>query len=515
TPVTATTPVTFTADASKATLTVTVTGSRQPTETDTSHTAATADGADLLTLHFKAVDGNGNAVTSTPVHYTTAVTDAGIVKDTPACTTNGSGECTSTVKTTKAGTYNVWVALVPAGAAQPVSPVKTALVFLAGDPVPSGTSVAKTPAAPYAYSGSEIALSVNAKDAHGNVVPGWLLKNEVHVTTSYSKVTVSKPANPQGDTVTVTLTNTADNADLISKELRTNKATVNVGSAVTINQDASYVPWMNFCLNELGDNSTVMAPDGHGNATVGISKWQLCYFRGNSTGPDTSTGYVVPSNIVQQFHANVHGITLVSGVPGDILTVNKLTAASSLVSGVTATITDQETGRIIMNEDSVFAERTHGTVYEPTLRGPHTLSYFAGFKQFASTDRNINNMVAAGRETCDAIASLVGTTVPYNQDWGHTPAQVSVANNLRGTDTIIGITSDYSMYGGMHKAYAYNKPPSSRGNGYYVASQYTFGNAVPVFGIWSSGTTATKETITNTSGAGLTQNVEGAYCSLP
>ncbi|EJC3597534.1 inverse autotransporter beta domain-containing protein, partial [Salmonella enterica] len=118
TPVTATTPVTFTADASKATLTVTVTGSRQPTETDTSHTAATADGADLLTLHFKAVDGNGNAVTSTPVHYTTAVTDAGIVKDTLACTTNGSGECTSTVKTTKAGTYNVWVALVPAGAAQ-------------------------------------------------------------------------------------------------------------------------------------------------------------------------------------------------------------------------------------------------------------------------------------------------------------------------------------------------------------------------------------------------------------
>ncbi|EMX9457455.1 inverse autotransporter beta domain-containing protein [Salmonella enterica] len=515
TPVTATTPVTFTADASKATLTVTVTGSRQPTETDTSHTAATADGADLLTLHFKAVDGNGNPVTSTPVHYTTAVTDAGIVKDTLACMTNGSGECTSTVKTTKAGTYNVWTALVPAGAAQPVSPVKTALVFLAGDPVPSGTNVAKTPAAPYAYSGSEIALSVNAKDAHGNVVPGWLLKNEVHVTTSYSKVTVSKPANPQGDTVTVTLTNTADNADLISKELRTNKATVNVGSAVTINQDASYVPWMNFCLNELGDNSTVMAPDGHGNATVGISKWQLCYFRGNSTGPDTSTGYVVPSNIVQQFHANVHGITLVSGVPGDILTVNKLTAASSLVSGVTATITDQETGRIIMNEDSVFAERTHGTVYEPTLRGPHTLSYFAGFKQFASTDRNINNMVAAGRETCDAIASLVGTTVPYNQDWGHTPAQVSVANNLRGIDTIIGITSDYSMYGGMHKAYAYNKPPSSRGNGYYVASQYTFGNAVPVFGIWSSGTTATKETITNTSGAGLTQNVEGAYCSLP
>ncbi|ELD5121170.1 Ig-like domain-containing protein, partial [Salmonella enterica] len=181
TPVTATTPVTFTADASKATLTVTVTGSRQPTETDTSHTAATADGADLLTLHFKAVDGNGNPVTSTPVHYTTAVTDAGIVKDTLACTTNTNGECTSTVKTTKAGTYNVWVALVPAGAAQPVSPVKTALVFLAGPPDATNTTVSTDRSAANADNKETITVTLTPRDSHNNVVPLWTFRKDLTI----------------------------------------------------------------------------------------------------------------------------------------------------------------------------------------------------------------------------------------------------------------------------------------------------------------------------------------------
>ncbi|EGK2744521.1 Ig-like domain-containing protein, partial [Salmonella enterica] len=184
TPVTATTPVTFTADASKATLTVTVTGSRQPTETDTSHTAATADGADLLTLHFKAVDGNGNPVTSTPVHYTTAVTDAGIVKDTLACMTNGSGECTSTVKTTKAGTYNVWVALVPAGAAQPVSPVKTALVFLAGPPDATNTTVSTDRSAANADNKETITVTLTPRDSHNNVVPLWTFRKDLTIVPS-------------------------------------------------------------------------------------------------------------------------------------------------------------------------------------------------------------------------------------------------------------------------------------------------------------------------------------------
>ncbi|EIK1603298.1 Ig-like domain-containing protein, partial [Salmonella enterica] len=210
TPVTATTPVTFTADASKATLTVTVTGSRQPTETDTSHTAATADGADLLTLHFKAVDGNGNPVTSTPVHYTTAVTDAGIVKDTLACTTNTNGECTSTVKTTKAGTYNVWVALVPAGAAQPVSPVKTALVFLAGPPDATNTTVSTDRSAANADNKETITVTLTPRDSHNNVVPLWTFRKDLTIVPSVNAtvpgaVTVTTPAQDAAGNVAATL----------------------------------------------------------------------------------------------------------------------------------------------------------------------------------------------------------------------------------------------------------------------------------------------------------------------
>ncbi|ENX5190263.1 Ig-like domain-containing protein, partial [Salmonella enterica] len=231
TPVTATTPVTFTADASKATLTVTVTGSRQPTETDTSHTAATADGADLLTLHFKAVDGNGNPVTSTPVHYTTAVTDAGIVKDTLACMTNGSGECTSTVKTTKAGTYNVWVALVPAGAAQPVSPVKTALVFLAGPPDATNTTVSTDRSAANADNKETITVTLTPRDSHNNVVPLWTFRKDLTIVPSVNAtvpgaVTVTTPAQDAAGNVAATLTYVDTSGKLLSKEARAGTTTI-------------------------------------------------------------------------------------------------------------------------------------------------------------------------------------------------------------------------------------------------------------------------------------------------
>ncbi|EOV9277111.1 Ig-like domain-containing protein, partial [Salmonella enterica] len=155
--------------------------------------------ADLLTLHFKAVDGNGNPVTSTPVHYTTAVTDAGIVKDTLACTTNTNGECTSTVKTTKAGTYNVWVALVPAGAAQPVSPVKTALVFLAGPPDATNTTVSTDRSAANADNKETITVTLTPRDSHNNVVPLWTFRKDLTIVPSVNAtvpgaVTVTTPA---------------------------------------------------------------------------------------------------------------------------------------------------------------------------------------------------------------------------------------------------------------------------------------------------------------------------------
>ncbi|EDW2113058.1 hypothetical protein S450_004560, partial [Salmonella enterica subsp. enterica serovar Minnesota] len=290
TPVTATTPVTFTADASKATLTVTVTGSRQPTETDTSHTAATADGADLLTLHFKAVDGNGNAVTSTPVHYTTAVTDAGIVKDTLACMTNGSGECTSTVKTTKAGTYNVWVALVPAGAAQQVSPVKTALVFLAGPPDATNTTVSTDKSAANADNKETITVTLTPRDSHNNVVPLWTFRKDLTIVPSVNAtvpgaVTVTTPAQDAAGNVTATLTYVDTSGQLLSKAARTGSTTVSIGSVVKKTVDTRFYPNVSACLTNIGSHNLII---------FGQTEVHLCDGSGHAiANPD---GYSVTSS---------------------------------------------------------------------------------------------------------------------------------------------------------------------------------------------------------------------------
>ncbi|ENG2218674.1 Ig-like domain-containing protein, partial [Salmonella enterica] len=257
TPVTATTPIAFTADVSKATLTVTVTGSRQPTETDTSHTAATADGTDLLTLHFKAVDGNGNAVTSTPVHYTTAVTEVGIGQNTLACKTNTTGECTSTVKTTKAGTYNVGVALVPAGATQPVSPVTTALVFLAGQPDAAKTTASVDKTAANADKNETITVTLTPRDSHSNVVPLWTFRKDLAVTPSVNAtvpgaVTVSTPTQDANGDVTTKLTYVDSAGQIESKAARTGTTEVTIGSTFKKTLGTAFYPEVHICIDKLG-----------------------------------------------------------------------------------------------------------------------------------------------------------------------------------------------------------------------------------------------------------------------
>ncbi|ELD2487782.1 Ig-like domain-containing protein, partial [Salmonella enterica] len=278
TPVTASTPIAFTADVSKATLTVTVTGSRQPTETDTSHTAATADGTDLLTLHFKAVDGNGNAVTSTPVHYTTAVTEVGIGQNTLACKTNTTGECTSTVKTTKAGTYNVGVALVPAGATQPVSPVTTALVFLAGQPDAAKTTASVDKTAANADKNETITVTLTPRDSHSNVVPLWTFRKDLAVTPSVNAtvpgaVTVSTPTQDGAGNVTATLKYVDTSGQLLSKAARTGTTSVSIGSAVKKTFDTRFYPQVNVCLTNL---------DSNGFVTPGTTEVHLCGSSGHT-----------------------------------------------------------------------------------------------------------------------------------------------------------------------------------------------------------------------------------------
>ncbi|EIV4431951.1 Ig-like domain-containing protein, partial [Salmonella enterica] len=306
TPVTATTPVTFTADVSKATLTVTVTGSRQPTETDTSHTAATADGADLLTLHFKAVDGNGNPVTSTPVHYTTAVSDVGIGQNTLACKTNTTGECSSTVKTTKAGTYNVGVALVPAGAAQPVSPVKTALVFLAGPPDATKSTVSTDKSAANADKKETITVTLTPRDSHNNVVPLWTFRKDLTIVPSVNAtvagaVTVTTPAQDATGIVTATLKYVDSSGQLLSKAARTGTTVVSIGKAVKQTVDTRFYPQVHVCLSNLSASryivpgqTEVQICDGSGHAVPKGSGYTVALPGMSSAGCTRSGGGVCP-----------------------------------------------------------------------------------------------------------------------------------------------------------------------------------------------------------------------------
>ncbi|ENQ3903425.1 Ig-like domain-containing protein, partial [Salmonella enterica] len=511
TPVTATTPVTFTADASKATLTVTVTGSRQPTETDTSHTAATADDADLLTLHFKAVDGNGNPVTSTPVHYTTAVTDAGIVKDTLACMTNGSGECTSTVKTTKAGTYNVWVALVPAGAAQPVSPVKTALVFLAGDPVPSGTTFTTYPSNPRAYTGEEVAIDVTAKDAYGNVVPGWVLAQELQTEPDEDVFTIWRLVHGDGDAAVTLKINGLSSDVRVSEKVRKAVTTVTVGPNVTAQVDTSLVPNVGICLDPgdgaLPDDSTIKG------AIVGVSKWRLCVYDYDHFNGYTLIGYV-PKKYEATYDATLQSKDFADGkVIGQKLKFKKgLSWGNGASHGAASLVTATGTVRDLIQADDLKnparALANSGGVWTGSdahvRRAPTFVGFFTGYSQWSSSDRDRENMGSSAREICEFLGAV---TDGFGTDDSPTAAvtQASLSSNPEAA-----AMTRVNTYGGGHDLIIYNDVPGDRGNGYYPFASCGPLGRFPVYGIWNK-STVTKEVIASN----LTQNVQGAYCTAP
>ncbi|EBA8808129.1 hypothetical protein CDQ24_25650 [Salmonella enterica] len=509
TPVTATTPVTFTADASKATLTVTVTGSRQPTETDTSHTAATADGADLLTLHFKAVDGNGNPVTSTPVHYTTAVTDAGIVKDTLACTTNTNGECTSTVKTTKAGTYNVWVALVPAGAAQPVSPVKTALVFLAGDPVPSGTTFTTYPSNPRAYTGEEVTIDVTAKDAYGNVVPGWVLAQELQTEPDEDVFTIWRLAHGDSEAAVTLKINGLSSDVRVSEKVREAVTTVTVGPNITARVDTSLVPNVGICLDP-GDGALPGDSTING-AIVGVSKWRLCVYAYDKFNGYTLIGYV-PKKYEATYDAELHSNYFADGnVIGQKLKFkqglswgNGASHGTAELLAATGTVRDLIQTNVLKNPARALAHNGvwNGTDGQPER--PKFVGYFTGYSGWSSSDRDRDNMGSSAREICVALGALNETA---NIDWS--PAATVIQTALSSNPEAAAMTR-VNTYGGGHDLIIYNEVPGDRGNGYYPFASFGPLGRFPVYGIWNK-STVTKEVIASK----LTQNVQGAYCTAP
>ncbi|EMJ9624389.1 Ig-like domain-containing protein [Salmonella enterica] len=516
TAVTATTPVTFKPDVLKATLTVTVTGSRQPTETDTSHTAATADGTDLLTLRFKAVDPTGNPLTATPVHYTTAVTDAGITKDTLACTTDGTGECTSTVKTTKAGTYNVWTALVPAGAAQPVSPVKTALVFLAGDPVASGTSVVVDPANPRAIYGERLSIIVSAKDAHGNQVPGWVLAHEVKIDIDTNIFRVPE-SGPYGDSLyTVLELKGLSAATLVSEKVRKSVTTVTVSPNITKRVDTSLVPFVSLCLDpEAGDAQDA---DTAYTQFVGVATWRLCVFDKNYPGdePYHFWGYV-PKKDEATFDASLTSTDFVDGrVIGQKLKFKGGLSWSSAAShGATSLITSTQVVRDLYQVNDLGnpnrALSMSGDIWNNDLfvwtRNPKYVGFFTGYDKWSSNDDTIENMYESANDLCTQIGAMQYGYGAHLSSLPSGSAMQAAINPKPAEDNKARVTT----YGGGHDIIVYSDVPGNRGNGYYPEASGWNAGTVGAYGIWNN-TTVTQEYISTPSK--LPHPVQGAVCVM-
>ncbi|EJI1771041.1 hypothetical protein NDG18_004720, partial [Salmonella enterica] len=212
----------------------------------------------------------------------------------------------STVKTTKAGTYNVGVALVPAGAAQPVSPVTTALVFLAGPPDATNTAVDIDKVTANADQKENITVTLTPRDSHNNVVPLWTFRKDLTIVPSVNAtvpgaVTVTTPAQHAAGNVTATLAYVDTTGKLLSKEARAGTTTIAIGKAVKKTMNTRFYPQVHVCVSNLSSSgyivpgqTEVQICDGSNHAVPPGSGYTVTRPGMSSAGCSTSGGGVCP-----------------------------------------------------------------------------------------------------------------------------------------------------------------------------------------------------------------------------
>ncbi|EGQ1988693.1 hypothetical protein I2509_004795, partial [Salmonella enterica subsp. enterica serovar Oranienburg] len=383
-----------------------------------------------------------------------------------------------------------------------------------GDPVPSGTTFTTFPENPRAYTRAEVYIDVTAKDAHGNVVPGWLLAPEVNITPDQDIFSVDEQtARPDGFTAKLTV-KWVKNDVLVSEKVRKAVTTVTVGPNVTAQVDTSLVPNVGICLDPgdgaLPDDRTDDTTRG---AIVGVSTWRLCEYNYSDSSGYTLRGYV-PQKYEATYDATLHSNDFADGkVIGQKLKFKKGLSwgngashgAASIVTA-TATVRDliqadvlKNPARALANSGGVWTGRD-GHV----SKAPEFVGFFTGYSQWSSSDRDRGNMGASARTICRALGA-------NEQDPGDnlSPTAAVMQTNL-SSNPEAAATTRVNTYGGGHDLIIYNNVPGDRGNGYYpVASSGPYGR-YPVYGIWNK-STVTKEIIASK----LTQNVQGAYCTAP
>ncbi|EAZ2171278.1 hypothetical protein B0X85_24045 [Salmonella enterica] len=214
------------------------------------------------------------------------------------------------MKTTKAGTYNVWAALVPAGAAQPVSPVKTALVFLADWPNRWKTTVSTDKVAANADKNETITVKIVPRDSYGNIVPLWTFSKALTITPSPADfvdgaVTVSPPtADATTGEVRAVLKFVGTFSDQWTAKLARGGTTdVDVwNNPITV--DTRFYPEVHVCLVNLSTRGYVIPGktevrlcDGSGEEIKGGSGYTVTAPAISSAGCPTNGGGVCPSDV--------------------------------------------------------------------------------------------------------------------------------------------------------------------------------------------------------------------------
>ncbi|EIB1168384.1 hypothetical protein K7914_005131 [Salmonella enterica] len=420
------------------------------------------------------------------------------------------------MKTTKAGTYNVGVALVPAGAAQPVSPVKTALVFLAGDPDPSVTTItsdAEKYGAPRAATGGKITLTVTARDAHQNAVPGWLLAKGMSAITSAPGVDIGTPKSQGSDKATIDAVVTRAALQNIRK-LELNQITVNVGPKVSRVINAPYIPYVSFCVapHEGADPE----PTKRFHWTIGVAKWRACLWdieQGKFTylrtvrddEADTLYGEIKPGHHIEQYTTNYADDTVRFENRGAVAPNRSYIYPSADMRGLRQYwwfLDINNKSHFITENEEVFRHIVGDE--GPRQEMPSSIGVFVGYSAWSSSDRDPANMTKSAAELCRAVGG--STRVTDGSDFGAYPDAIVMQAALNANPDAYA-TTRVNTYGGGHDVLLYNGVPGDRGNGYYPTP--TAQDTLPgyVYGIWNK-STVTKESISGT----LNQNVQGAYC---
>ncbi|EBG9135760.1 hypothetical protein FJT17_24940 [Salmonella enterica] len=186
--------------------------------------------------------------------------------------------------------------------------MKTALVFLAGPPDATNTTVSTDRSAANADNKETITVTLTPRDSHNNVVPLWTFRKDLTIVPSVNAtvpgaVTVTTPAQDTAGAVTATLTYVDTSGKLLSKEARAGTTTITIGKAVKQTVDTRFYPQVNVCLTNL-DSDGFVTPgttevhlcDGSGHTIPSGSGYTVTATGISSSGCPTGGGGVCPSD---------------------------------------------------------------------------------------------------------------------------------------------------------------------------------------------------------------------------